>query len=153
MEFSAGHGTDPLGEYLKVQWQENLGVKIAWNTTEWAVFQSRLETDPPPLFLLTWLADYPDPDSFLRVCPFREWTHCHHKTYTELVERARRVTDQSKRMALYARADQILVEEAAIMPLLYGRQHLLVKPWARQFPTSASRWWFWKDVVIEAHEE
>jgi ABC-type oligopeptide transport system substrate-binding subunit/class 3 adenylate cyclase len=153
MEFSAGHGTGPVGEYLKAQWQENLGVRIAWNTTEWAVFQSLLETDPPPLFLLTWLADYPDPDSFLRVCPFREWTRCHNETYTELVERARRVTDQKKRMVLYKQADKILVEEAPIMPLLYGRQHLLVKPWARQFPTSASRWWFWKDVVIEPHAD
>ena len=38
-----------------------------------------------------------------------------------------------------------------IMPLIYGRWHLLVKPWVRKFPTSAIKLWFWKDVIIEPH--
>jgi ABC-type oligopeptide transport system substrate-binding subunit len=74
-----------------------------------------------------------------------------HEAYNNLVEEARRATDQDQRMKLYQQADRILVEEAAIMPLAYGRRHLLMKPWVRQFPTSHTRSWFWKDVIIEAH--
>jgi ABC-type oligopeptide transport system substrate-binding subunit len=59
--------------------------------------------------------------------------------------------DQGERMRLYERADSVLTEEAAIVPLTYSRLHLLVKPWVRQFPVSAIKWWFWKDVVIEPH--
>ena len=58
--------------------------------------------------------------------------------------------DQEERMELYQQADRILVQEAPIMPLIYGRLHLLVKPWVRKYPTSAIEQRFWKDVVIEA---
>jgi ABC-type oligopeptide transport system substrate-binding subunit len=47
--------------------------------------------------------------------------------YDELLEKAGRVMDQEKRMKLYTQADRILMEEAAIMPILY-RRHQLVKP-------------------------
>jgi predicted ATPase len=48
-------------------------------------------------------------------------------------------------------ADRILVEEAAILPLIYWRFHLLMKPWVRKYPRSALGTWFWKDVIIEPH--
>ena len=54
-------------------------------------------------------------------------------------------------MGLYRQADRMLVEEAPIMPVGYGRQHLLVKPWVSRFPTSAVKYLFWRDVIIEPH--
>jgi ABC-type oligopeptide transport system substrate-binding subunit len=58
---------------------------------------------------------------------------------------------QELRNEMYQEADRILVEEAVIMPLAYGGSHLLVKPWVRRFPASATRFWFWKDVIIDPH--
>jgi hypothetical protein len=43
------------------------------------------------------------------------------------------------------------IEEAVVIPLTYGRVHLLVKPWVCKYPTAAMGGWFWKDVVIEPH--
>ena len=54
-------------------------------------------------------------------------------------------------MRLYARAERILADEVPILPLAYGRQHLLLKPWIRGYGISAIERWFWKDVVIEPH--
>jgi hypothetical protein len=67
------------------------------------------------------------------------------------VEEARRLTDQGERMKMYQAADRILVEEASVMPFAYGRCHLLLKPWIRRCPTSATKFWFWKDVIIDPH--
>ena len=61
------------------------------------------------------------------------------------------MTDQEERMTLYRQADQMLVEEAPIIPVGYGRQHLLVKPWVSKSPTSAVKYLFWKDVSLEPH--
>ena len=138
-------------EYLQTQWEENLGVDVVWKAVDWGLFADRLETEPPHLFLTGWLADYPDPDNFLRVCPHARLTRWHNETYLKLVEEARRITDQEERLKLYGQADRILVEEAAVMPLYYWRMHLLVKPWVKRFPTSAIKWWFWKDVIINPH--
>ena len=46
-------------------------------------------------------------------------------------------------------AEQILIREAALVPLLYARYSLLLKPRIKRFPTSALEWWFWQDVLIE----
>ena len=45
----------------------------------------------------------------------------------------------------------LLVQEPAIMPFAYERFHYLVKPWVRRWPISATKCWFWKDVIIDPH--
>jgi ABC-type oligopeptide transport system substrate-binding subunit len=54
-------------------------------------------------------------------------------------------------MKLYGQADRILVEQAAIVPLTYGRLHQLIKPWVSKFPISAIKAWYYRDVIIEPH--
>jgi ABC-type oligopeptide transport system substrate-binding subunit len=103
------------------------------------------------MFHTGWIADYPDPDSFLRTSLVRLQTRWRNEAYDRLVEEARRVMDQEERMKLYGQADRILVEEAAIIPLNYGRLQLLVKPWLTNFLMSANRARSWKDFIIEPH--
>jgi len=136
-------------EFLRAQWRENLGVEILWEAMEWATYIDRVQVDPPHMFIMGWEADYPDPDNFLRVAVqlHSEWRN---ETFDELVEQARRVTEQRERMKLYGQAEEILVDEAPLMPLTYVRGHLLVKPWVRRYPKSAVRD-CWKDVIIESH--
>jgi ABC-type oligopeptide transport system substrate-binding subunit len=142
----------PLGDDLQVQWRENLGVEIQWEESMMLrTVLDRLRSEPPHIFVAGWVADYLDPDTFLRASPIRRETRWRNEAYERLVEEARRVTDQGERMKLYGQADRILIEEAAIMPLTYARHHLLVKPWVRRFPTAPLRGWFWKDVIIEPH--
>ena len=138
-------------EYLQTQWRENLGVDIQWEIMEWGQYLSRLQEALPHLFSMGWVADYPDPDNFLRVGLERYYPQPWNETYAQLVEAARRVTDQAERMKMYRAADKILVEEAVIMPLSYVTNPRLVKPWVRRFPQSAFKGIYFKDVVIEPH--
>jgi oligopeptide transport system substrate-binding protein len=141
----------PRVEYLQAQWQESLGVEIAWEVMEFSQFLERVDRAPAHIFQGLWVPDYPDPDACLRASPLRRRTHWRNETYDELVEKARRVLDQGERLGLYAQADRILIEDAAVMPLTYMWSHVLVKPWVRKFPSSAPNQWLWKDIVIEAH--
>jgi len=143
-------GCESQSEYLQAQWRENLGVEITWETMGPGML-GRLDREPSHVFFSGWLADYPDPDSFLRANPARRQTRWQNEAYERLVEEARRVSDQGERIKLYRQADRILVEEAAIIPFTYGRLNMLVKPWVRKYPTSALTGWFWKDVIIEPH--
>jgi hypothetical protein len=54
-------------------------------------------------------------------------------------------------MKLYAQAGRILIEEAVLLPIVYGRCRLLVKPWVSRYPTLALGSLLWKDVIIEPH--
>ena len=143
---------DPQVTYVQEQWWEVMKVESRWELIdEWDRFAHRLSSEAPRLFLLGWMADYPDPDAFLRVCPFRGRTGWQNEAYDRLVAEARGLPDQRERMELYRQAEQILVEEAPILPLFYEPVHLLMKPWVKKYPISPTRPWFWKDVILEPH--
>ena len=130
-------------EYVKAQWRENLGIEITWEKMEWGNLLDRLQRQSPHMWHMGYMADYPDPDNFLRTCEWRQTGGWQHRAFDQLVEEARKVTDQKARIGMY--------EQAPILPLGYGRWQLLVKPWVRIYPTSPTRNWFWKDVIIEQH--
>jgi oligopeptide transport system substrate-binding protein len=137
-------------EHLQAQWREDLGIEVRCELVEWLAYQDRLKAMPPHISMRGWSPDYADPDSFLRVA-VRTATHWRNESYDELVEEARQLRDHGERLKRYQQADNIVVRQAALVPLFYGRRHLLIKPWVRKYPTSAIRSWFWKDVIIEPH--
>jgi ABC-type oligopeptide transport system substrate-binding subunit/class 3 adenylate cyclase len=146
---------DPLsavaGEFLRAQWQDNLGIETAPQALEFHAYAERIANDPPHTFIWGWMGDYPDPDNFLRVGDTRRFTRWQNEAYDQLVQKGRQVPDQAERIRLYREADRILVEGAAVMPMVYFFAHFLVKPWVIRYPVSALRPFFWKDVIIEQH--
>jgi ABC-type oligopeptide transport system substrate-binding subunit len=139
-----------LGAHLHDQWLENLGVSVRLTLLPWAEFLELIDADPPHLFLVCWVADYPDPDSFLRVVP-QLHTAWRSQRYLSLVDRARQATDQEQRMTLYAEVERLLAQEVPLLPVAYEREHVLIKPWVKKHPMSAQGDLFWQDVIIEPH--
>jgi ABC-type oligopeptide transport system substrate-binding subunit len=144
-------GFETVTQCLQAQWLENLGMNITWVEMDWATFLDRLASRRPHMWIDGWSADYPDPDNFLRVASWRMDVGWENEAFDLLVNEARRVLNQSERLKMYQQADEILIEEAVVMPLAYGRAHWLVKPWVTRFPTSPIGGHFWRDVIIEPH--
>ncbi|HET7011162.1 MAG TPA: ABC transporter substrate-binding protein [Anaerolineales bacterium] len=142
-------GESPHLSYLCEQWKDVLGVEVRRSAVSFPEYLRRNREAPPALSRHAWLADYPDPDNFLRVGLSYAGDVRWSEEYAGLVEAAGRSSDQRQRMALYARADRLLVQEAVVMPLTYGRFDILIKPWVRRYPFSPVGFWFWKDVVME----
>jgi ABC-type transport system substrate-binding protein/DNA-binding SARP family transcriptional activator/MoxR-like ATPase len=143
-------GHDLMSDYLHGQWLESLGIEISWMESTWAEFPDKMSVDAPQLWMAGWYADYPDPDDFLRI----QWwisPAWRNNDFDQLVEGAGRSMDQEDRMNKYREADKLLVEEAPILPLCYGRFHMLAKPWVRKYFMSPLKWWSWKDVILEPH--
>jgi ABC-type oligopeptide transport system substrate-binding subunit len=136
---------------LQAQWRVNLGIELPWETRDWALFLEQLDSDPPAMSIQGWMADYPDPDNFLRTSAVQRVTRWRRETYDQLVEEARRLTDQAERMKLYRQADQILIEDAPIIPLTHWRWPLLLKPWVRALAISPMGHFAYKDAIIEPH--
>ncbi len=137
---------------LAKQWHENLGVEIKCESFEsFDQFTQSLYQEPPHIYTMAWAADYPDPDNFLRTAHFQGLCRWRNETYENLVEEARRISDQDKRMKMYQEAERILVEEVPIIPLTYPRFHVLVKPWVKKFrAVGAVRAWY-KEIIIKPH--
>jgi oligopeptide transport system substrate-binding protein len=150
-DFRWGPLREGMRRRLQAQWQENLGVEIRWQVVDLALYR-KAQREKPGLFLNGWIADYPDPHSFLRQAAapdiLRRWEN---KAYEGLVAQASQITDQAERTQLYKGADRMLIEEAVIAPLSYGQSDILVKPWVSRYAVSPVIGAFWKDAVIEPH--
>lgn len=89
------------------------------------------------IYMHGWIADYPDPDSFMRQASFYEFLRdrgWHDERYSELVEAAARSSDRARRLALYRQADRILVaDQTLVAPLDYGAKSAgtVAQPWVK----------------------
>jgi oligopeptide transport system substrate-binding protein len=142
---------NPSPAYLTAQWRDHLGIQVQWQTLEWNTYNQQLLIRTPHLYRLAWIADYPDPDSFLRLALHQPYVRLHHARFEDLLTTARRIADPTERLKFYQAADRLLVDEALIMPLLHTRHHYLLKPWLKRYPITPLKTSYWKDVVIEPH--
>ncbi len=146
----------PIDAEVRRQWREALGIE--------SIFLVRNNTDDRLNEFDThgvgggWVADYPDPDSMLRLLisfNLRQWGW-HNARYDDLVERAARTPDRGLRLAMYREADRILVaEDVLILPLFYGGiapYPDLVKPWVKNFRSNAMGYVSSKNLLLEPHQ-
>jgi len=139
--------------HLVENWYRHLGVEINLLLVSPEDFPDLVEGEQPNIFIDTWNADYPDPDSFLRLSTAVTWTGWTSRAFGHLMRRARLIADLSQRAEAYQLAEQVLIADAPVIPLAYGRNHLLVRPYIRQFPSSPQKWWYWKDVILDNEQD
>ncbi len=156
-EFPSVEGLAPywagdVTDYARAQWKEVLGVDVTWREATWPEVLASLRDTPPDIYGMSWQGDYPDPDSFLRTSSWRAETGWAHEEYGSLIEKARRVPDPERRAGMYRQADRILMQEAPIIPLIYGRAQFLIKPWLRVLPVLIpGKVPDFEDIIIEPH--
>lgn len=139
----------PLQRHLADQWRTTLGIDVRWELLSWPEFQDRARRATADLVFSGWVADYPDPDNMLRIALHTAQSGWQDERFNELVERAKSLKDPNERRGLYQEADQILIDQVGLIPISYGRWHLLVKPHIEQFPICPLKHTFWKDVLLE----
>lgn len=138
-------------DYLRHEWSAHLGIEVSFEPSDSLSWYRGLNKESGHAIIAGWHADYPDPANFLRdgIMNGGFSSSWYNETYDRLVRQALQTRDQSERMHLYHQADQILVQEAAIIPLVYERVHRLSKPWLT-FPRrdkDANA----KDIIIHPH--
>ncbi len=112
-----------LCTYLTRQW-DDMGFNIQIEMTETALLRERMRNGQAPFFRASWIADYPDAESFL-TCFYSKnaappnYTHFSSPEFDNLYEAALRTTDTERRYELYQAMDRILVEEAPVIFLFY----------------------------------
>mgnify|MGYP005833082731 FL=1 len=125
--------TDPLAAALTEMYADILGVDIEINQVSWDAFQEDLYNHVFQMFMLGWVADYPDPEDFLDVL-FHSKSEQNHARYRNpqldaILEQARGEADHDKRMDLYRQAEEIIVQDAPWVPIYHGINYVLVKPY------------------------
>jgi ABC-type transport system substrate-binding protein len=116
-------------------WRETLGVTITVEQMEFADYLAALETHPPQVFTINWIADYPSPHALfsLLLLPdaasnYGGWAD---PTFVELLETASAAETDDDQAAAYREVDARVDAEAPVIPWSYGTSWWLVRPGLR----------------------
>ena len=111
-------------EVVADMWRRTLEVDVEIQQVEWATFLQDLHRNRLQAFSLAWQADYPDPHTFVDVL-FRTGSSINNTNYSNpevdaLLEQANVEADPVRRIKLYQEAEEMIVEDAAWLPLWWG---------------------------------
>jgi len=120
-------------EAIVHEWQQNLGVEVKVRQLEPSRFFYHLKEEKDEMFEIGWIADYPHPQDFLDVL-FHSGADSNYGEYSNheidtLLERAGVEINSKLSLARYQQAEQKLAEDASCLPLWFGRNYILVKPY------------------------
>lgn len=112
--------------------KQNLGVDISIRPMATPAYLDRYNKKQLPMYHMRWGADYLDPQNFLSIF-FNTNGNENEFNYSNpevdrLTEAADVELDNTKRMALYAQAEDIVLRDVAWVPLFYQRDAELVSP-------------------------
>ncbi len=111
--------------------EQNLGVTINYASMDFGSYTYRLATDPPQIWSLSWVADYPGPNDFLGVllgtgstANQGGWSN---QAFDDAVASATSATSPDAAMAGFTTALGLVRDEAPVVPVAYGTSWALVR--------------------------
>ena len=121
-------------------WQEKLGVEVTVRQLETENFLYNLRQEKDEMFILGWVADYPDPHNFLDVL-FHTGAENNAFEYSNpaldaLLDQAAIEQDEAERLATYQQAERLVVGDAPCLPLLHGTNYILTRSYVKGYELS-----------------
>jgi oligopeptide transport system substrate-binding protein len=114
-----------------------IGLRVETTWMDLGAFLQAL-TAPPgqgtamAMFRMNWYADWPDPDNLLgqqfATGAGGNFGHYSNPAFDDLIARGRQEPDRAAREALYRQADSLLVDDAALVPIYWYGQDVLLRP-------------------------
>ena len=141
-------------EAIVYEWQQNLGVEVKVRQLEPQRFLYHLNEEKDEMFYMGWVADYPHPQDFLDIL-FHSGADNNHGEYNNpdvdaLLEMGAVEQDNDLSLALYQQAEQKMVEDAACLPLFFGQNYTLIKPYIKEYPVNPMGFAMLNKVSIES---
>ncbi|MDX1651236.1 MAG: ABC transporter substrate-binding protein [Brumimicrobium sp.] len=138
-------GTHKLAKAVSFSLKQNLGVNVNIRLCTIEERDDAIRKGEAIFWRTGWVADYPDPENFLNlfyggnvgtdnvsVNPFKY----NNPEFDALFEKALAETDEKKRMELLAQCDQMIINDAVVMPLLTDDFVTMVNLKVRKFTTN-----------------
>ena len=116
-------------------WEKELGVKIAIEAMQFRDYLQALVNDPPQVFTMNWIADYPSPYALYSLLLLPDATSNYGRwndpEFVRLLEVASAAKSDADQAAAYRAVDDRVDREAPVIPWAYGAGWWLVRPGLR----------------------
>ena len=122
-------------QWLKEQWENNLGISVSINALETATYFAERNASNYQVVTGGWGADYPDPQNWLPLFGTGGLLNSGNFSdaeFDQLIAAADGELDNAKRLDLYRRAQLRMMDQMPFAPLYHGRRNILVKLWVQE---------------------
>ena len=139
LTYSGGGAQSPqLLTAIQSMWLDDLGVEVELQQVDFAAYLREVRQGTFQAYHAGWAADYPDPENFIDKLfaadsPQNELGY-ENPDVQALIEEARTETDTARRHELLNQAEQLILDDAVVVPLLWPVDHQLVKPCVQGWP-------------------
>jgi len=135
-----------VAEVIQKMLKENLNIDIEINVVPLSEHIGQVASGKSDFFRLGWVADYPDPETFLTLFygkhvpanpsenSFINYFRFKNARFDSLFSASFTVSDIKKRYALLSQAEQIVLDEAPFMPIFYDENFRLEQLNVSNFP-------------------
>ena len=136
-----GTGGSNLGAMVKAVAERDLGVHIDVEESRFGDYLAELDAHTYGMFVVNWVADYPDPQNFLDVL-FHTGSPRNYGNYSNpkvdaLLDQANVEQNATKRADLYRQAQQQILDDVAVIPIYHNTDYTLVKPYVKGLSITA----------------
>jgi dipeptide transport system substrate-binding protein len=116
-----------MGELMQADLAK-VGIKANLVTYDWAEYLKKLHAGEAPMAQIGWTGDIGDPDNFLYLhgcngtgkAPEQNNEKWCNSDYDALLKQGKETSDQAKRVEIYAKAEQLVRDEAAVVPIVHS---------------------------------
>ena len=141
--WSSVKSAGPLQEDKEIKrYLENIGIKVHFNyETDWPKFKKLISQGKAPIFKYSWQADVPDPDNIISSL-FYSKSPTNRAFYMnpevdKLIEEAQKERDYQKRIEMYSRIQDLIMDDAPVILLNYLAYERVFQPYVRNFEGNA----------------
>jgi ABC-type transport system substrate-binding protein len=130
-----------IASYIAKQLEE-IGIPVQVEAIQKSLLLDMTLGSRALFFRGSWIADYPDAENYLSVFYSKNpappnYTRYKNPAFDALFEKALKETNDSARYILYRQADQVMINDAPVVPLWYDVVVHLVQPEVSGFPANA----------------
>lgn len=132
-----------IANTLKKQLFDVLGINVEFQEFTTQEINEKRELGEISFWRYGWIADFPDPSNFIGQFHSKHIIEgkkisINHGRYSNPVfdkyfDQAMSEIDEEKRMKLFAKAEQVLIDDAAVIPIYHASEIRLVNPQLKNF--------------------
>lgn len=141
----------PVAEYLQSAWKE-LGVTMDIKIVEWSTFTPTRRAGDFQICRGGWVYDYDDPSNMLNLLSSTSGNNDGKYSNPEvdkLLEEARTTADKTEHYEKLHAAENLILEDAAISPLVYSSDYYLQNPNLKGTWHSPYGYWYFMYATME----
>ena len=133
LEFNYRDGrpdVENVAQAIQQQLKQNLGINLKTQKIEWGAYLQKHNSKKMQIFHMRWAADYLDPENFLStlLASYGNENKINYKNdeYDALCKEGDMTMDEEKRKVIYAKAEDIVLQDAPFIPIYYQKDAELI---------------------------